>query len=160
MNIYLDTEFIEHKNHLELISIELVKEDGECYYAISSEFDENKANEWVKANVISLLEHDLERKSTEIIKKEIVEFIGYQIPEIWAYFGSFDWVLLMWLYGGLSSLPYNFPMYYMELRQEIKRLKLPESLFPVNQNKHHAWSDAFWNKKLHQILKEFEKSNH
>ncbi len=61
MKYFLDTEFIEgfHKplfgkkrHFIDLISIGIVAEDGREYYAISSEYDYNKASDWVKENVI------------------------------------------------------------------------------------------------------------
>lgn len=59
MRIYIDTEFIERKESnkvvLDLISIGLVKETGEKYYAINKDCDLSKASEWVKENVIAQL---------------------------------------------------------------------------------------------------------
>lgn len=61
MKYYLDTEFIEgfhqpflgKKRHfIDLISIGLVAEDGRTYYAICSEFDPDKADNWVRENVL------------------------------------------------------------------------------------------------------------
>ncbi|MDX2303994.1 MAG: 3'-5' exoribonuclease [Microscillaceae bacterium] len=157
MKIYIDTEFIEAPNHLELISIGMVKPTGDTYYAISSEFDPNRASDWVKENVIQLLETDIERKTVAVIKEDIVAFIGYMIPQFWAYFASFDWVLIQWMYGGMSKLPYNFPMYCRDLKQEIDRLQFPPEYFPENKNKHHALSDAHWNRALHLKLMEYER---
>lgn len=65
MKYFLDTEFIEgfHKpmfgkrrHFIDLISIGIVCEDGRTYYAISTEFNKNNADEWVKKNVIDKLE--------------------------------------------------------------------------------------------------------
>jgi len=64
MKYFLDTEFIEgfHKplfgkrrHFIDLISIGIVAEDGREYYAISSEYDYHKADNWVKDNVIHKL---------------------------------------------------------------------------------------------------------
>lgn len=62
MKYFIDTEFIEgfHKplfgrrrHFIDLISIGIVAEDGREYYAISNEFDEKRASDWVKENVIN-----------------------------------------------------------------------------------------------------------
>lgn len=62
MKYFIDCEFIEgfHKplfgkrrHFIDLISIGIVAEDGREYYAISNEFNENKASQWVKDNVIN-----------------------------------------------------------------------------------------------------------
>jgi len=61
---FIDTEFIEgfHKplfgkrrHFIDLISIGIVCDDGRKYYAISNEFREKDADDWVKKNVISKL---------------------------------------------------------------------------------------------------------
>lgn len=159
MRIYLDTEFIDNKYQIELISIALVKEDGSYYYAISSDFEETNASEWVQHNVLPQLEAHQQRKSVSRIKEELSTFIGYVIPEFWAYFGVYDWVLLLQMYGGFNQLPYNFPFYCKELKQEMDRLRFPDHLVPQNTKKHHALHDAFWNFSLHKKLIEFEKEN-
>lgn len=159
MRIYLDTEFIARPNYLELISIALVKEDTSYYYAVSSEFSEKEASDWVKEHVFPQLEPENERKSLLTIQTEMVEFIGYQIPEIWAYYASFDWVAVMWLYGGMKQLPVNFPLYCRELKQEIDRLKFPRESLPKNPQGHHALADARWNYKVHKLLLNYENLN-
>lgn len=55
MRYYIDTEFIEDGSTIELISIGIVSEDDRRYYAINSDCDLSKANDWVKENVISKL---------------------------------------------------------------------------------------------------------
>ena len=50
---FYDTEFIEDGKTIDLISIGIVCEDGREYYAQSVEFDESKASEWVKENVLN-----------------------------------------------------------------------------------------------------------
>lgn len=61
MKYFIDTEFIEgfHKplfgkrrHFIDLISIGIVAEDGREYYAISSEYNYNKADNWIKENII------------------------------------------------------------------------------------------------------------
>ena len=48
MKYFLDTEFIEDGKTIDLISIGIVAEDGREYYAINSECDFPKANDWIK----------------------------------------------------------------------------------------------------------------
>ncbi len=157
--MYFDTEFIDTSNSLELISLAFVKENQEAYYAVSSEFDESKASPWVQQHVINQLEPPSTRKPLLVIKKELSAFIGYQLPELWAYFGAFDWVLMVWLYGGFERMPYNFPFYYKELRQEMERIRFPEGNFPPNPAPHHARSDALWAWELHQEIQKFQQKN-
>jgi 3'-5' exoribonuclease Rv2179c-like domain len=51
MRYWMDTEFIDDGKTIDLISIGIVCEDGRELYLQSAEFDESKANEWVKENV-------------------------------------------------------------------------------------------------------------
>lgn len=53
MRLYIDTEFIEDGRTIDLISIGIVAENGDEYYAVSSEFDFRKlaANPWLRENV-------------------------------------------------------------------------------------------------------------
>lgn len=53
MLYFLDTEFIEQPNTIDLISIGIVSEDGREYSAISSEYDSSKADDWVINNVLT-----------------------------------------------------------------------------------------------------------
>lgn len=80
MRYFIDTEFIEgfHKplfgkkrHFIDLISIGIVAEDGREYYAISNEYDYNKASDWVKENVIlPLYQSSLSGDIKNILKSE------------------------------------------------------------------------------------------
>ena len=108
MKYFLDTEFIEYPNSIELISIGIVSEDGREYYAISSEYNYDNASKWVKDNVIKPIYkevyenvttnkykiekfHKYEGKPIKQIAKEVEEFVGFPDypkgkPEFWGYF--------------------------------------------------------------------------
>ena len=62
---YIDKKIIENmhkplfrkkRHYIDLISIAIVCEDGRSLYRISNEFDEKKADDWVKKNVINKLQ--------------------------------------------------------------------------------------------------------
>ena len=61
MKYFIDTEFREYPRSIELISIGIVTEDGKEYYAVSKDFDLNKAwkNEWLRENVFPSIHTDL-----------------------------------------------------------------------------------------------------
>lgn len=158
-NIYLDTEFILHPGGVDLVALALVRDNGEAYYAISAEFHPERADDWVKSQVLTKLHPEEPRKPLAQIKTELVSFVGYQIPAFWAYFATYDWFLVLQLFGGMTHLPSNFPSYCGELRQEADRLGLAETQYPPNPNPHHAQSDAQWNRHLHQLLLNLEKEN-
>ena len=56
MRYYLDCEFIEDGKTIDLISIGIVAEDGRELYMQSVEFTIDKANAWVRENVIMHLD--------------------------------------------------------------------------------------------------------
>lgn len=151
--VYIDTEFIQHAQGIDLVSIALVKATGESYYAISQEFRPELASVWVCDNVLAHLEPDLPRKSLAQIATEIPLFVGNRVGEFWGYFVTYDWFLMLQLYGGLPRLPYNLPTYCRELRQEIDRLRLTEEDLPTHHHKHNALTDAQWCREVHELLR-------
>lgn len=167
MKYYIDTEFIEAPNFIELISIGIKCQDGRTLYAESSEFDKHKASDWVKENVISkLIWHNkevipfqatsrLDKEYTaygplKIITEMILTFINDDIPEFWGYYADYDWVVFCWLFGSMIDLPSNFPMYCKDLKQLIDETGKDLILDPINE--HNALADAIWNEKLHLHL--------
>jgi hypothetical protein len=61
---FLDTEFIEHPGHIELISIGLVCDDGREFYMVNHTADLSQASEWVIKNVLEKMpEYDAEQGS-------------------------------------------------------------------------------------------------
>lgn len=153
MKYYLDTEFIEYPCTIDLISIGIVSEDNRRLYLISSEFDESKASDWVKTNVISKL-GDGERFSRAAIKDKILEFVGTDKPEFWGYYADYDWVVFCWLMGTMMDLPRGWPMYCNDLKQlcfSLGNPKLPKQ----SKGEHNALDDALWNKRIHEWLWEY-----
>lgn len=49
---FFDTEFNEDGKTIELISIGIKAEDGREFYAVSTEFEPSRCNDWVVANVL------------------------------------------------------------------------------------------------------------
>lgn len=165
MRYYIDTEFIEKPNFIELIALGIKCEDGRTFYAESSEFDENKASEWVKENVISKLEFygskhlkevvDYQRDfeifgNLALIKKSVIKFIGKDKPEFWGYYADYDWVVFCWLFGSMVDLPSSFPMYCKDLKQLAD--EVDKSKFSAPKGEHNALVDAIWNEEFHKYL--------
>lgn len=170
MRIFFDTEFIEYppyykgwnnygKGTIDLISIGLVREDGEEYYAISSDFEEELASEWVIENVIEKLEPDIKRKNNRVIQREVYQFVHWnkvhesENPEFYAYFCNYDWVVFCWLFGTMMELPKGFPMYCHDIKQIMDMLSIPREDLPEQGDGHHnALADAKWNKKAFEYI--------
>jgi hypothetical protein len=146
---FLDTEFIEQPNTIDLISIGIVCEDGRKYYAISNQFDEAKANDWVLENVIYKLE-SLPRKTLVQIKAELLEFITGENIEFWGYYSDYDWVVFCWIFGTMIELPNGYPMYCRDIKQLLEESGKDKIAEPVGE--HNALADAEWNLKLYKHL--------
>lgn len=142
MRIFFDTEFLEDGKTIDLISIGLVREDGKTLYCISSEFDETKANDWVKKNVLAKLENKL-RMPRFAIAAAILDFVGEK-PEFWAYYSDYDWVALCQLYGTMMDLPKGWPMFCLDLKQLLFAQGNPRVPKLAKEHSHDALGDALW----------------
>ena len=149
MRIWFDTEFIEDGKTIDLISIGLVREDGQELYLESSEVDWNKASDWVLENVHRHLQRT-NRKTRAEIAKLVRDFAG-ESPEFWAYYADYDWVVLCQLYGTMMDLPIGWPMFCRDLKQSLEGVLEAELPFRSLQE-HHALSDAFWVRDTHRWL--------
>lgn len=146
--IWFDTEFVEDGSTIDLISIGLVNEAGETYYAECEEADLSRADDWVKSNVLVHLTG--RKKPRAVIAQEIVAFVGPK-PEFWAYYADYDWVALCQLFGRMIDLPDGWPMFCRDVQQVVSALgdpKLPEQA----GGEHHALSDAAWTRTAHRWL--------
>ena len=146
---FIDTEFDEDGKTIELISIALVPEQGEPYYAVSNEFDPDRCNDSVKQNVLPKLPDVgtwMPRRwiGTQIKQKLIVA--GKERPEIWGYFADYDWVAFCQLYGRMLDLPPGFPMYCLDLKQLMHETGTRKEQLPVQDpsTAHGALADAQW----------------
>lgn len=146
MRYFYDTEFIEDGTTIELVSIGIVAEDGREYYAVSTDFDAHKANSWVREHVLNQLPSpgtDVWR-SKERIRSEVLEFLtlrGAGKPELWAWVGAYDHVVLAQLFGSMKDLPPQLPRYTRELRQYWEMAGCP-ALPPTPKGSHEAITDA------------------
>lgn len=159
MRFFLDTEFIERgpKYPIELISIGIIDESGREFYAISSEFDPDHASDWVKENVISKLEPNIERISLDTLAYALITYIWPNYldskpkPEFWAYFADYDWVVFCQIFGTMMDLPKGFPMWCRDIKQLCADKGDPE-LPKQGKGEHNALADARWNKSAWEFL--------
>lgn len=122
----------------------------------------------------------------EQIKQEVIDFcggklfqddfgnVGYEYPngtpEFYGYYGSYDWVVFCWIFGRMLDLPNGFPMYIIDLKQELDKLVKSEAdidgisfeksleriknnpHYPKQDNEHNALDDANWNFELYKFI--------
>jgi hypothetical protein len=161
LKIYYDTEFIEDGSTIDLISIGMVTEDGDEYYAINANMpcERIEKNQWLMDNVVPSLPfwpidllswpisdlpstEDPDIKTLPRIAYEVSEFIlSHQDPELWAWYAAYDHVVLAQLWGRMDDLPDGIPMWTGDLHQEAHRLGNPE-LPEQPSGVHNALHDA------------------
>ena len=156
MKYFIDTEFYERGRGypIELISIGIVREDGEEFYAENLACDLADLSDWLKENVVPQLTEP--KMLPTQIAEGIRKFIGDDSPpEFWGYYADYDWVVFCQLFGSMIKLPAKWPMYCRDLKQWCDMLgnpRLPKSTF------HHALSDARWNRQIYQFLSTYKQS--
>ncbi len=159
MKYFIDTEFIESGPHtpIDLISIGIVAEDGRELYAVSSEFNPDDCNDWVKENVLPRI-GDAIPTSLDVMAVRIERFMyeGQVSPEIWGYYADYDWIVFCQIFGRMIDLPKGWPMFCRDIKQlavELGNPKLPEQ----DSTEHNALNDARWNKVAYDFLIERTK---
>ena len=152
MRYFYDTEFIEDGRTIELISIGVVAEDGREYYAVSTEFDPERAGSWVRAHVLPKLPPPASQvwRSRSQIRVDLEKFFGVSNAsnadatepiELLAWVAAYDHVALCQLWGPITALPPAIPRFTRELRQlweDRGRPRMP----PRPQDAHDALVDA------------------
>ncbi|OBJ06106.1 hypothetical protein A5660_00040 [Mycobacterium alsense] len=146
MRYFYDTEFIEDGRTIELVSIGVVAEDGREYYAVSTEFDPERAGSWVRAHVLPKLPPPSSQlwRSRARIRADLEEFFGVETGEpieLWAWVGAYDHVALCQLWGAMPALPAAIPRFTRELRQLWEERGSPR-MPPRSREAHDALVDA------------------
>ena len=152
MRYFYDTEFIEDGRTIELISIGVVAEDGREYYAVSTEFDPERAGSWVRAHVLPKLPPPASQvwRARSQIRVDLEKFFGVsnasnaeatQPIELWAWVAAYDHVALCQLWGPMTALPPAIPRFTRELRQLWEDRGCPR-MPPRPQDTHDALVDA------------------
>ena len=132
MKIFLDTEFTGLHQYTTLISIGIISEFGDTFYAEFSDYDKNQVDNWIQENVINNLcligkyndptwfhldnlddnIHMSVSGNIKYIKMMLDEWFDVVLDnneenniEIWSDCLSYDWVLFNQLYGNALNLP-------------------------------------------------------
>ena len=110
VKIFFDCEFSSLNQYSQLLSIGLVSENGDEFYA-EVEYDPNKIHFWVKENVLPKL-NDKKLTRNELKSKLNDYFAQFDEPiEMWGDVPHYDWVHFCEIYGGALNLPEN--IYYI-----------------------------------------------
>lgn len=155
MKFFLDTEFWDDGSRVWPISIGIVSEDGREYYAECNEgTGEARKADWIKDHVTPHLFPPGIAKLNAEIASEIKEFIGGEPAEFWAYWASYDWVVLCQIHGGLMNLPRNVSPWVRDLAWLDPTLERIRALKIHNPKPHHALYDARELRAQYQAISE------
>ena len=161
MRFFYDCEFIEDGLTIELVSIGVVAADGREFYAISTEFDPARANDWVRRHVLDQLPgpgspHWMSRAA---IREELLAFLttGSGRIELWAWMAAYDHVCLAQLWGDMRALPRPIPRFTHDLRQRWEDAGSPP-VPPAPPDQHDALADARHNVARWQVIESVRTS--
>ena len=88
MRFFYDCEFIEDGVTIDLVSIGVVDERGREYYAVSTEFNPERAGDWVRSHVLPKLPlpSDPAWRSRTAIRRSLLEYFTASVDrvELWA----------------------------------------------------------------------------
>lgn len=135
--VFFDTEFTGLHQNTTLISIGLVANTGEKFYAELTDYSPTQVDDWIQKNVIeNLLYNDivLVEKSNPFKSKDFLVinedpkdyrmktdtkhlaehlqrwFMQFDTVEMWADVLTYDWILFCNIFGGAMKIPSN--VYY------------------------------------------------
>lgn len=155
MRFFYDTEFIEDGLTIDLISIGVVDEKGREFYAVSTEFDPDKAGQWVREHVLAKLPSPSDPAWCDraTMRDRLMKFLsprGERV-ELWAWFAAYDHVALAQLWGDMPALPRELPRFTRELRQRWEDVGKPALPVPPD-DAHDALADARHNLARWRII--------
>lgn len=182
MRYFYDTEFFEDGKSINLISIGIVSEDGREYYAVNSNIDAVPIaqrvilHKWLMVNVVPNLplkghlvpgfEFKLDKTNTcvkppFVIANEIRDFLSVNYDdsiELWAYYGAYDHIVLMQLYGSMIDKPAILPMWTHDIMQfaEPYNVSIGQAVQQTG-TAHNALDDARWTKAAWEYLNDLSK---
>ncbi|MGW7824667.1 hypothetical protein ACWGLF_42920 [Streptomyces puniciscabiei] len=92
-----------------------------------------------------------------VIADQVKQFIkAFPDPQLWAWCGARDHVVMCWLWGQMAEQPTGIPNWTNDLRQEMRRLgdpRMPEQ----PKGEHNALEDARFNLVRAQHLAELAR---
>jgi len=177
MKVFFDSEFTGLRQDTTLISIGLVAEDGNMFYAEFTDYDRTQVYEWLQENVINnlWLSNPNHPQPAYLGQGKLVTCLGerttisaalrqwlsqWERVEMWADIIPFDWVLLCELLGGIFNFPPNLSYICYDICTLLK-MKGFEPMttnreefvgFTGVENKHNALYDALVVKACYQKL--------
>lgn len=172
--IFLDTEFTGLHQKTTLISLGLVSECGETFYAEFTDYDKSQIDDWLRDNVIANLSiPDNEGQQLVNTFKGDTKYIEWKIRgwldtfpvgtefEIWSDCLSYDWVLFNNIFGSAFDIPSSVHYIPFDICTMFKLKGIDPDISreafidnSVGGTKHNALYDAEVIKACYKKLKE------
>lgn len=183
MKTWYDTEFLERGPEfpIALISIGMVREDGGELYLINAEMPLSAVvrHPFLQMNVLPFLpvkfpnpgivewdeanpEYRACVRTRDEIARQVREFVnegvGEDEPELWAYYGSFDHVVLSQTFGTMTDYQAVMPPTTNDIVQLWESLGCPRDVLPAHHDDthHHAFHDAVWARDAYLALEKWK----
>jgi hypothetical protein len=147
MLIFFDTEFTSLHFAAKLISIGMIAEDGQTFYAeLTDTYTKTDCHPWVKENVLSLLDADDEQRMT---KDELTLKLGnwlesFEQPVILSCDSEdWDWPWIQYIFRAQGTWPINLAQKPDILKFNDEAFnEAVEGAFKLGLRQHHALDDA------------------
>jgi hypothetical protein len=175
MRYFFDCEFDEDGETIRPLSIGIIAEDGRTFYAEWQHADLDRCNDFVKENVLPHMKwlgkefaepgppcmtstegHIEMCDDARMIRLFLEKWIGDDKDiEFWAYYGSYDWIVVCQLFGKMIDLPRHWPKYVLDIVQRLKIADKGGWTFEMPKQEgteHHALADAEWNRDVCYVL--------
>lgn len=165
--LFYDFQFEENFSNntinIQVISLGIVDKRKNKLYLINSDYNWNNCtNKWLINNVKNKLQNPISQKiKFKEFKKYILDFVNYKEGEeieLYGYYSDYDHVCLASCFGKMIDFPQFFPMFTIDLKQEMKQKNITEeivnTLIENNNNQHNALSDAQFNYQLFNLIKQ------
>lgn len=162
MKIFFDTEFTGLHKNTTLVSIGLVSDNGNTFYAECNDFDAKQIDEWITENVIANLrfangyswcpaledEHFEMKGTRDEVGNALREWLSQFYRngcELWSDCLAYDWVLFCDLFGGAMNIPKE--VYYIPF--DIATLMKSKDVDPDTNREEYAGIEGKKHNALH-----------
>lgn len=179
MKLFFDTEFTGLHKNTTLISIGIISESGDAFYAEFTDYDKSQVNDWIKENVINNLllnnEKSKETNLTDIYsgnkeynKQRLTKWLEqFDSVEFVSDVCHYDMVLLIDIFGDAFSLPEHVCASCHDINQDIAKYyncteteAFDKSREDIIENhhislpgkKHNSLYDAYVIKAIYEII--------
>ncbi len=158
--LFMDCEMTGLHQNTTLISLGIVAESGESFYAEFTDYDKTQVDEWIEKNVISHLEMGQApnwfiadktkcvKGDTKWIRKHLSTWLAqFSNVEMWSDCLAYDWVLFCNIFGNAFGIPKNVYYIPFDLATAFKQKDIDpdvnrETWAGTTGKKHNALHDA------------------